>query len=88
MIALSVSEYCVLEWSPARRGPSVAGRQGDARMSAAKFTKRDLKKRKKGKDIKKRKKKRKEKKRGGRKEMEETKERKVYHVCVYACVCM
>ena len=45
MIALSVSEYCVLEWSPARRGPGVRrGRQGDARMSAAKFTKREGKK--------------------------------------------
>lgn len=86
MIALSVSEYCVLEWSPARRGPSVAGRQGDARMSAAKFTKRDLKKRKKGKDIKKRKKKKGEKERrkkgNGRNERKES----ISRVCV--CVCM
>lgn len=88
MIALSVSEYCVLEWSPARRGPSVAGRQGDARMSAAKFTKRDLKKRKKGKDIKKRKKKKGEKERkkkgNGRNERKES----ISRVCVCVCVCV
>lgn len=45
-----------------------------------------FKKKEKKEKISKKEKKRKEKKRGGRKEVEETKERKVYHVCVYACV--
>lgn len=77
--------------------PWPAGRQGDARMSAAKFTKRDLKKKREKKKRKKkkekilkkereRKKERRERGGGGRKEMEETRGRKVWQKC--ACVCV
>lgn len=89
MIALSVSEYCVLEWSPARRGPSVAGRQGDARMSAAKFTKRDLKKRKKRKRYQKKKKKERRKREEEERKWKKRKKGKyITCVCMRVCVCV